>query len=106
VTPGAETRVVSHRVRRTLILAAATLVVFLTTFSPAVAQDEGDPSKVGDLTGNLPLAVYLLIPLAIVLALLTAVVLGPRGDPTATVRRAGGVTRVLTEREDSERSPT
>ena len=106
MTPGGDTRVVPHRVRRTLFLAAATLVVFVTTFSPAAAQDEGDPSKVGDLTGNLPFAVYLLIPLAIVLALLIAVVLGPRGDPTGAVRRAGGVTRVLTEREDSERSPT
>jgi hypothetical protein len=80
---------------------AVTLVVFISTIGAAAAQDSGDSSKVGDLTSNLPLAVYLLIPLALVLALLTAVVLGPRGDPAASSRRAGGVTRVLSEREDS-----
>ncbi|MGH9026414.1 MAG: hypothetical protein ACRDWD_09925 [Acidimicrobiia bacterium] len=88
-------------VPRLLCFMAVMLLVFVSTIGVAAAQDEGDPSKVGDLTGNLPLAVYLLIPLALVLALLTAVALGPRGDPAASLRRTGGVARVLTEREDS-----
>ena len=57
-----------------------------------------DPSKVGDLVGNLPFAVYLLIPIVLALALLTAYILGPRGEPGPTVRRAGGVSRMLGRR--------
>jgi hypothetical protein len=57
-----------------------------------------DPSKVGDLVGNLPTVVYLLIPLVLALALVTAYVLGPRGEPGPTVRRAGGVSRMLGRR--------
>jgi len=53
----------------------------------------------GDLVGNLPFGVYLLIPLALALALLTAVVLGPRGEPDPAARRAGGVTRALGRHE-------
>jgi hypothetical protein len=62
-----------------------------------------DPSKVGDLVGNLPFAVYLLIPLALALALLTALVLGPRGAPDPRERRVGGVTRALSRRGTAER---
>jgi hypothetical protein len=54
-----------------------------------------DPSKVGDLAGNLPWAVYLLIPLALVLAVLTALVLGASGEAATAHRRAGGVSRAL-----------
>lgn len=57
-----------------------------------------DPSKVGDLVGNLPFAIYLLVPLVLALALLTAVILGPRGEPGQTARRAGGVSRMLGRR--------
>lgn len=98
VTQRGETRVAGPRLVWSL---AVMVVVFVATTGAAAAQDGSDPSKVGDLTGNLPLAVYLLIPLALVLALLTAVVLGPRGDPAAEVRRTGGVSRVLSEREAS-----
>jgi hypothetical protein len=59
-----------------------------------------DPSKVGDLVGNLPFVVYLLIPLALALALLTAVVLGPRGAPDPREHRIGGVRRALGRRAD------
>jgi hypothetical protein len=100
VTQGADAHGVTHRSRRIAILVGATLFAFLAMVAPAAAQD-GDPSKVGDLTGNLPLAVYLLIPLALVLAVLTAVALGPRGDPATSVRRSGGVARALAEGEDS-----
>jgi hypothetical protein len=55
-------------------------------------------SEVGDLVGNLPFAVYLLIPLALGLALLTAVVLGPLGEPDPSEHRAGGVSRALGRR--------
>jgi hypothetical protein len=61
-----------------------------------------DPSKVGDLVGNLPAVVYLLIPLALGLAFLTALLLGPLGEPEASARRAGGVTRALERRRASE----
>jgi hypothetical protein len=61
-----------------------------------------DPSKVGELVGNLPGVVYLLIPLALGLAFLTALVLGPLGEPAASARRAGGVTRALERRPVSE----
>jgi len=54
----------------------------------------------GDLVGNLPFAVYLLIPLALALALVTAIALGPLGDPEPPGRRAGGVSRALRRRQD------
>jgi len=54
-----------------------------------------DPAKVGDLTGNLPAAVWLLIPLVIILAVLTALALGSLAEPRASGRRVGGVTRAL-----------
>ena len=55
----------------------------------------------GDLVGNLPFAVYLLIPLALALALLTAIALGPMGEPGPPGRRAGGVSRALRRREEA-----
>jgi hypothetical protein len=54
-----------------------------------------DPAKVGDLTGNLPVGVYLLIPLVIILAVLTALALGSLAEPRASGRRVGGVSRTL-----------
>jgi hypothetical protein len=55
----------------------------------------GDPSKAGDLAGNLPWGVWLLIPLAIVLAVVTMLALGSGAEPTVAKRRAGGVARAL-----------
>jgi len=77
---------------------AVAVLSFLVTASPAYAQS-GDSSKAGDLTGNFPAAVYLLIPLALGLALFTCIVLGARGTPDAVERRAGGVSRALGRRE-------
>jgi hypothetical protein len=57
----------------------------------------------GDLVGNWSWTVWLLIPLVIVLALVTALVVGPLGEPP---RRAGGrgVSNYL-ERRASEGAP-
>ena len=57
-----------------------------------------DPSKVGDLVGNFPFVVFLLIPLALGLALLTAIALGALGEPDPSEHRAGGVSRALGRR--------
>lgn len=54
-----------------------------------------DPANVGDLTGNLPLGVYLLIPLVLALALLTSLALGSLARPRTSAHRVGGVTRRL-----------
>ncbi len=63
-----------------------------------------DPSKAGDLVGNLPVVVYLLIPLALALALLTSLALGSLAEPRAAGRRIGGVTRALHRDTTSARS--
>lgn len=56
-----------------------------------------NPANVGDLTGNMPWGVWLLIPLALVLALLTSLAMGSRAAPRPSTRRAGGVSRALRE---------
>ena len=78
-------------------LASGAAVSVVLACSPAYAQ--GDPSKSGDLTGNFSGVVWLLIPLAVALALLTAYVLGPRGTPDPSEHRLGGVSRALSRRE-------
>ncbi|MGH9051081.1 MAG: hypothetical protein ACRDY4_15240 [Acidimicrobiia bacterium] len=83
-----------RRLRATVIVVALVAAMSVAGTTTAFAQ-AGDPSKSGDLAGNLPFAIYLLIPLALALAFLTAVLLGSRGDPLAEERRAGGVTRAL-----------
>lgn len=69
----------------------------------AIGAPAGAAGSEGDLTGNLPGTVYLLIPLVLVFAVLTALALGDRAEPRASRRRAGGVTRAL-EHESSESS--
>jgi hypothetical protein len=93
---------VIRRLRGVPVVAAVAVLALLTSISPAYAG--GRSSKSGDLAGNLPGPVYLLIPLALGLALLTVVVLGSLGEPKAGLRRSGGVSRVLSEREPSDRS--
>jgi hypothetical protein len=75
----------------------APLATALLTALPSLRTLVGapDPSKVGDLAGNLPFAVYLLIPLALALAVVTALVLGASGEAATAHRRAGGVSRAL-----------
>jgi hypothetical protein len=95
-----------RRLRQAAVVASAALLGLLATISPAHAQSEqGDPSKVGDLIGNLPIVVYLLIPLALALALLTAVVLGPLGERDVNAQRAGGVSRALSRRDTAASRP-
>jgi hypothetical protein len=72
----------------------ATLVLRGAAMTNAVIA-AADPSKVGDLAGNLPWAVYLLVPLAVVLGVVTAVVLGASGEAATERTRAGGVSRSL-----------
>lgn len=52
----------------------------------------------GDLTGNWSWSVWLLIPGALILALVTALAMGPGGDPTPSRRGAGGVSQYLERR--------
>lgn len=54
---------------------------------------------VGDLVGNWSWTVWLLIPLALLLAFVTSLVLGTAGEPTDNDRREGGVTRYLARHE-------
>ena len=49
----------------------------------------------GDLTGNWSWTVWLLIPLVLLLALVTALVLGSADEPTRSARSSGGVSRYL-----------
>jgi hypothetical protein len=64
-----------------------------------------DPAKVGDLTGNLPWGVYLLIPLAIALAVITSLALGSGAEPRVAPPRTAGVTRALRGEPDTSRDP-
>jgi hypothetical protein len=90
-----------RRLRRAAIVASLISVASMASITSAAAQS-GDSSKSGDLSGNLPATIYLLIPLAIGLALLTAVALGDRGEPEGGGRRAGGVSRALGRRSTAE----
>ena len=54
-----------------------------------------NPANVGDLTGNLPGVVWLLIPVALVLALVTSLALGSGAEPPRQASRTGGVSRAL-----------
>jgi len=49
----------------------------------------------GDLTGNWSGTVWLLIPGVIILAVVTALAVGPLGEPERTHRRARGVSQYL-----------
>ncbi|MCI0347649.1 MAG: hypothetical protein L0221_19785 [Chloroflexi bacterium] len=75
-----------------VIVAAAVMVGPGT----ANAQDAGSP--IGDLTGNWPWTVWLLIPFALLLGLVTAFALGATAEPENTSRRRG-VSHALDRRE-------
>lgn len=57
----------------------------------------------GELAGNWSWTVWLLVPLALLLALITARCLGPGGEPSPTDRASGGVGRYLAERDRAGR---
>jgi hypothetical protein len=84
---------------RTGVVAMLAGAIPLATAGAAYAQ--GDSSKSGDVAGNLPFAIYLLIPLALVVAFVTAVALGERGEPEPGEQRAGGLTRALGRRGEA-----
>ena len=67
------------------------------------ACDAPDWGNVGDLAGNLPWGVYLLIPLVLGFALLTALALGSFAEPPPPTRRSGGVSRALRHEGDDRR---
>jgi membrane protein implicated in regulation of membrane protease activity len=56
----------------------------------------------GDLLGGWPWAVWLLIPLAILLAYVTARVVGPDGDPPPSSSTGRGVSEHLARRDSQE----
>jgi hypothetical protein len=56
--------------------------------------------RAGDLTGNWDWPVLLLVPLALVLALLTALALGGASDARGARRRQGGTSRALARHAD------
>ena len=59
----------------------------------------------GDLTGNWSWTVWLLIPLVLVLAFVTACCVGPLGDPPRSRNASRGVSHYLDEsisRKDAE----
>ena len=58
----------------------------------------------GDLVGNWSWTVWLLIPLVIVLALVTALVLGPLGEPSPEDDGERGVSRFLAQRSSGSGS--
>ena len=53
------------------------------------------------LFGNLSAATLLLVPLALAVAAVLGLLLGPAGEPSATRRREGGVSRALAARRSS-----
>jgi hypothetical protein len=79
-----------------------------TTTPPAVATpiDETPPTQVVNrrpTKGTLPLATALLLPVALGLALVGGLVLGPAGDPATARTREGGLSRALARREEQGR---
>jgi hypothetical protein len=67
------------------------------------ACDAPDRGNVGHLAGNLPWGVYLLIPLVLGFALLTALALGSGAAPPPT-RRSGGASRALRHEGEDRRA--
>jgi hypothetical protein len=73
----------------------------LVTAPAAGAQDSG--TTVGDLTGNWPWTVWLLIPLALLLGVVTALALGAAAPPETSSRRRA-VSQALDQREVAHRT--
>ena len=59
-------------------------------------------AEAGDLIGNWSWSVWLLVPLVLVLALLTALCLGSGGEPPRARGGTGGVSRYLARTADKE----
>jgi hypothetical protein len=59
-------------------------------------------AEAGDLVGNWSWTVWLLVPVTLVLALLTALCLGSGGEPSRARGGTGGVSRYLARTTDKE----
>ena len=89
-----------HRLAGSVVAA-----VVVAAATAAGAQETPAPSGgAGDLTGNLPAGVWLLLVLVVVLAVLTALALTAGEEPGGARRRQGGVSRALAQR-DAEAPP-
>lgn len=101
--------VVAFLVIALLVPASATLAQTDTSAVTEQTEEEaGDaqPSRAGDLVGNWSGALWLLIPLAIVLAAATAFALGPDSAGADAGRRQGGVSRAMARRAAEGGHPT
>ena len=64
--------------------------------------EQAAPSRAGDVSGNLPFGVWLLLLTMVAVALLAMWHLGPAGrEPHAKIQRSGGVSRALAARPPS-----
>jgi len=75
-----------------------------TTAAPAVPEPEPAPRVAVDrkpTKGKLPLAMLLLVPAIMGVALIGGMVLGPAGDPATSRTREGGLSRALARRDAS-----
>ena len=79
-------------------------IVDTTTTTTAVREPSGNVpiSNRTPTKGSLPAATLLLFPLALGLALVGGLVLGPAGDPAMSRRREGGLSRALDRRTQQQ----
>jgi hypothetical protein len=81
---------VGRRCTSALLVGMAAL---LLAAGPAGAQEAS--SGGADLTGGIDLVVWLLVPLVLLMAVVTALALAAPADETSGSNRSGGVTRAL-----------
>ena len=75
--------------------------------APEIEGEEAAVSRAGDTSGNLPFGVWLLLLVALALALLAMWHLGPAGRvPHTKTQRSGGVSRALAARTPSTGAPS
>ena len=82
----------------------AVVLTWLVLVPAALAQDEAPAPSAPELADRIPGAVWLLLPLLIVLAVVTAVSLASGDESTAALRRDGGVSRALAARQARDRT--
>jgi hypothetical protein len=80
-------------------------IVETTTTTTAAAREPSSNVPISNRNptkGSLPAATFLLFPLALGLALVGGLVLGPAGDPAMSRRREGGLSRALDRRTQQQ----
>ena len=94
------------RLGRLVPAALLTVVLTWTVLVPgSTAQEEAPaPRSVPELADRIPGAAWLLLPLVVVLALVTAVSLASGDESTVALRRDGGVSRALAARQARHRT--